>query len=251
MSVRLYKYLREEVFPTPFCPGCGHGILLQTILRAIDELTIDIKKIVFVSGIGCAGWIPSPHFKADTLHTLHGRPLAFATGIRITRPDLEIMVISGDGDLAAIGGNHLIHAARRNLKIITICANNSIYGMTGGQLSPTTPEDFKTETSPFGNRERPFDLCALVKSCGADFVCRYTVFHTKPLKNAIKKAFQINGFSFIDVISPCPTHFGRRNKIPTLYDFYQFIFKNIITYKKAKELKKEELAGKIIIGEYE
>ncbi|MCS7249723.1 MAG: thiamine pyrophosphate-dependent enzyme [candidate division WOR-3 bacterium] len=250
MSQKLYKYIREEVFPTPFCPGCGHGILLKTILKAIDELNIDIKKIVFVSGIGCAAWIPSPHFKADTLHTLHGRPLAFATGIRLTRSDLEIMVISGDGDLGAIGGNHLIHTARRNLKIITICANNSIYGMTGGQLSPTTPKECITETSPFGNWEEPFDLCALVKSCGAEFVCRYTVFHTKPLKKAIKKAFQINGFSFIDVISPCPTHYGRRNKMPTLYDFYQFIFKNIISYEKAKNLSKEELKNKIIIGEY-
>lgn len=235
MSLRLYKYIREEYFPSPFCPGCGHGILLQAILKAIDELNIDIKKIVFVSGIGCAAWIPSPHFKADTLHTLHGRPLAFATGIRVTRPDLEIIVISGDGDLGAIGGNHLIHAARRNLKIITICANNFIYGMTGGQLSPTTPKNAKTETSPLGNVEKPFDLCLLVKSCGASYVCRYTVFHTKLLKRAIKKAFQINGFSFIDVVSPCPTHFGRRNKMPTLYDFYQL---------------KEVLKDKVIIGEY-
>lgn len=251
MSEKLYKYIHEEVFPTPFCPGCGHGILLQTILRAIDELNIDIKKLVFVSGIGCAAWIPSPHFKADTLHTLHGRPLAFATGIRITRPDLEIMVISGDGDLGAIGGNHLIHTARRNLKIITICANNNIYGMTGGQLSPTTPKESITETSPFGNWEEPFDLCKLVKSCGAEFVCRYTVFHTRPLKKAIQKAFQINGFSFIDVVSPCPTHYGRRNRMPSLYDFYQFIFKNIVSYDKAKNLNKEELKNKIIIGEYE
>ncbi|MEO0101889.1 MAG: thiamine pyrophosphate-dependent enzyme [candidate division WOR-3 bacterium] len=255
MSRHLYKYLREEVFPTPFCPGCGHGILLQAILRAIDELStsghLDFTKMVFVSGIGCGAWIPSPHFKADTLHTLHGRAIAYATGVCLTRPDLKVVVISGDGDLAAIGGNHLIHAARRNLPLVVICANNSIYGMTGGQVSPTTPEGCLTETTPFGNEERPFDLCRLVKSCEADYVSRWTVFHTKPLIKAIVKALMSKGFSFIDVISPCVTQFGRRNRLFSIYDYFQEIKKVVISYEKAKVMGKGDLKGKIIIGEYD
>ena len=148
--MKLDKYIRPEVFPTPFCQGCGHGILMQAILRAIDELSLDIDKMVFVSGIGCAAWIPSPHFAADTLHTLHGRPIAYATGIKLFNPSLKVVVISGDGDLAAIGGNHLIHAARRNIELSVICANNSIYGMTGGQMAPTTLPGQKTTSSPQG-----------------------------------------------------------------------------------------------------
>lgn len=251
MTHHLYKYLREEVFPTPFCPGCGHGILLQAILRAIDELGLDFAKMVFVSGIGCGAWIPSPHFKADTLHTLHGRAIAYATGVCLTRPDLKVVVISGDGDLVAIGGNHLIHAARRNLPMVVICANNSIYGMTGGQVSPTTPIDSLTETTPFGNKERPFDLCQLVRSCEAEYVSRWTVFHTKPLIKSIKKALTSKGFSFIDVVSPCVTQFGRRNQLFNLYDYYQKIKKMALPYEKARGMAKEELREKIVIGEYD
>ncbi|MCS7258840.1 MAG: thiamine pyrophosphate-dependent enzyme [candidate division WOR-3 bacterium] len=250
MSEHLYKYLRTETFPTPFCAGCGHGILMGVILRAIDELKLDFKKMVFVSGIGCGAWIPSPHFKTDTLHTLHGRPVAYATGVKKANPELKVVVISGDGDLAAIGGNHLIHAARRNVGLTVICANNSIYGMTGGQLSPTTPKNTKTMTTVMGNPEEAFDLCKLVKACGAKYVARYTVFHTKPLIKAIKTALNTDGFSFIDVVSPCPTQYGRRNQLPTLYDMYAFIKNRLVHFDALKKYKKEELAEKIIIGEY-
>ncbi len=251
MSRQLYKYLREELFPTPFCPGCGHGILMGAILRAIDELKLDFSKMVFVSGIGCGAWIPSPHFATDTLHTLHGRPLAYATGVKLANPKLTVVVVSGDGDLAAIGGNHLIHAARRNLTIPTICANNNIYGMTGGQVSPTTPKGCLTETTPFGNRERSFDLCRLVKAAGATFVARWTVFHTRPLIRSITRALTTEGFSFIDVVSPCPTQFGRRNRTGDIYTLMQWVKGKVIPYRQAKEAREEKLKGKIIIGEYE
>jgi len=185
---------------------------MQAILRAIDELGLDIDKIVFVSGIGCAAWIPSPHFAADTLHTTHGRAIAFATGVKLFNPALKVVVVSGDGDLSAIGGNHLIHAARRNLELTVICANNSIYGMTGGQVAPTTPCGSKTVTTPTGSTEPPFDLCKLVKGAGATYIARSTVYHMRDLIKYIKKAFTHKGFSFIDVISPCYTQFGRRNQ---------------------------------------
>jgi len=250
MSENLLKYLRPEVFPTPFCAGCGHGILMGAILRAIDELELDFNKIVFVSGIGCAAWIPSPHFAADTLHTLHGRPIAYATGVKSFNPELKVIVISGDGDLAAIGGNHLIHAARRNIEMTVICANNSIYGMTGGQVSPTTPQNAKTMTTAQGNPEQPFDLCRLTAACDARYVARYTVFHTKPLINSIKKALTTKGFGFIDVVSPCPTQFGRRNKQPTLFEMLNDLKTRSIRYESAKKLTRQELIGKVVIGEF-
>lgn len=250
MSKRLYKYLRQEVLPTPFCSGCGHGILMGAILRAIDELNLDFNKMVFVSGIGCGAWIPSPHFAADTLHTLHGRAIAYATGVKLVNPGLKVVVISGDGDLVAIGGNHLIHAARRNIAMTVICANNSIYGMTGGQVSPTTPLNAKTATTVSGNPEPAFDLCKVVSACSASYVARYTPYHIKPLTNSIKKALTIDGFSFIDVISPCPTQYGRRNQMASLYDMLMSLKSNSINYKKAKNMTVKELHNKIIIGEY-
>jgi 2-oxoglutarate ferredoxin oxidoreductase subunit beta len=213
MKANVIKYLRTEALPTPFCPGCGHGILMGCVLRAIEELEIDINKMLFVSGIGCAAWIPSPHFAADTLHTTHGRAIAFATGAKLAKPELKVMVISGDGDLASIGGNHLIHAARRDIEIVVICSNNQIYGMTGGQVSSTTPLKAHTTTTPKGNIERPFDLCKLVEAAGASYVARYTILHPKEITESIKKALKNPGFSFIEVISPCPTEYGRRNDL--------------------------------------
>jgi 2-oxoglutarate ferredoxin oxidoreductase subunit beta len=151
INERMQKLIRAEAFPTPFCPGCGSGILMNAIVRAIAELEIDLDQLLFVSGIGCSAWIPSPHYNADTLHTLHGRPVAFAVGAKLYNPKLKVIVISGDGDLSSIGGNHLIHAARKDIDITVICANNMIYGMTGGQLAATTPLEFRTVTTPKGN----------------------------------------------------------------------------------------------------
>jgi 2-oxoglutarate ferredoxin oxidoreductase subunit beta len=211
----LEHFLRDEVKHTPFCPGCGHGILLGLILRAIEGLGLDMKDMLFVSGIGCAAWIPSPNFKADTLHTLHGRAVAFATGAKIANPDLKVMVISGDGDLASIGGNHLIHAARRGIDLTVICANNMIYGMTGGQAAPTTPVGFRSSTTLEGNPYPPFDLCRVVKAAGAAYVARGAVVRPYDLIMYISKALETSSFSFVEVVSPCPTQYGRRNQLDT------------------------------------
>ena len=211
----LDHHLRPEVKATPFCPGCGHGILLGLILRTIDALDWDISDMLFVSGIGCAAWIPSPNYKADTLHTLHGRAVAFATGAKLANPALKVLVVSGDGDLTSIGGNHLIHAARRGIDLTVLCANNQIYGMTGGQVAPTTPKGAKSATTVDGNPYPPFDLCRLVKAAGASFVARGSVLQPYQLMEQIGKALQKPAFSFVEVLSPCPTQFGRRNRLDT------------------------------------
>lgn len=244
------KYIRPGVKATPFCPGCGHGILMGLILRAIDELKVDMKKILFVSGIGCAAWIPSPHYDGDTLHTLHGRALAFATGAKLYNPDLCVMVVSGDGDLSSIGGNHLIHAARRNIDLKVICANNMIYGMTGGQAASTTPKGSKTSTTGEGNPYRPFDLCKLVEAAGATYVARYSVTQSISLIHSIQKALLHVGFSFIEVLSPCPTQFGRRNQIDRPEEMIQDLIKRCILKEEAERLTEGELTDRIITGEF-
>ncbi|MBU1277133.1 MAG: 2-oxoacid:ferredoxin oxidoreductase subunit beta [Proteobacteria bacterium] len=221
MARSMEKYLRPEVKTTPFCPGCGHGVLMGALLRAMDQLQLDMEKTVFVSGIGCAAWIPSPNFAADTLHTLHGRAVAFASGVKAANPDLKVIVISGDGDLTSIGGNHLIHAARRNQELTVICANNMIYGMTGGQMAPTTPQGHLTATSVQGNPYRAFDLVKLVKGAGAPYVARGSVVRPYDLIGYLKKAIASPDFAFVEVLSPCPTQYGRRNKLDSpgaMYD---------------------------------
>jgi 2-oxoglutarate ferredoxin oxidoreductase subunit beta len=206
-------YLREEALPSPFCPGCGNGETTNAFLRAVRDLGHkDLSEFAFVSGIGCGAWIPSPHFNADTLHTTHGRAIAFATGLKLSNPDLKVVVISGDGDLAAIGGNHLIHAARRNIDMTVICSNNYIYGMTGGQVSSTTFSGDRTSTSPYGNPERPFDLARLVAAAGANYSARWTTAHPIQASRAIKTALEKKGFSFVEMVSQCPTAYGRRTK---------------------------------------
>lgn len=249
MARDLEQYLRPGV-RTPFCPGCGHRILVRLILRAIDELKINIDDMLFVSGIGCAAWIPSPHFNADTLHTLHGRAIAFATGAKLFNPKLITMVISGDGDLASIGGNHLIHAARRNIDLTVVCANNMVYGQTGGQVAPTTPIGIFTSTTVEGNPEPPFDLCKLVVAAGAEYVARYSVTQPLPLISSIKKGLQTSGFSFIEVISPCHTQFGRRNRLDTPADTLKFFADKCIMKEETEGLSPEELKDKIITGEF-
>lgn len=243
-------YLRDDVHSTPFCPGCGHGILMGTILRAIDAQGLEMDKMLFVSGIGCAAWIPSPHFKADTLHTLHGRAIAFATGAKLYNPELITLVISGDGDLSSIGGNHLIHAARRDIDITVICANNMVYGMTGGQVASTTPLGAQSSTTPRGNRERPFDLCALVRAAGATYVARYAVVQPLLLQRAIQKGIEHKGFSFIEAVSPCPTQFGRRNKLGAPAQILKALESSLVSIKKARTMSSDELQGKIVYGEF-
>jgi len=248
MSQSLYNHLRLNVFPTPYCPGCGHGILLSAIIRAMDEAGIDWNKTLFVSGIGCAAWIPSPHMMVDTLHTLHGRPIAYATGAKLANPELNVIVVSGDGDLSAIGGNHLIHAARRDLGITVICANNRIYGMTGGQAAPTTPCGATTQTTPWGDEERPFDLCNLVRGAGGKFVARHTVFQIRNLIKTLSIALSTDSFAFVEALSPCPTHYGKLNKIPTLGDFQDRMKGEYIDKRRWEKLTPEERKEKTPTG---
>ncbi len=206
------RYIRYRTFPTPWCPGCGIGIVLKSIAMAFAELKIETDNIVVVSGIGCSGRMPT-YFNTNTLHVTHGRALTFATGIKLARPEKLVVVISGDGDALAIGGNHLIHAARRNIGIKMILVNNGIYGMTGGQVSPLTPQKFITETTPYGNIEPKFMASELLIAARASFVARETIVRVLPLKNVIKKSFQHKGFSVVEVISNCHVNLGRRNKM--------------------------------------
>lgn len=231
MSPDWRRFLRPGV-TLPFCPGCGHRILLRHLLTAIDEMGMDIDQVLFVSGIGCGGWIPSPCINADTLHCLHGRAVPFAVGAKLANPALTTIVVSGDGDLADIGGNHLIHAARRNHDITVICANNMNYGMTGGQVCSTTPVGATTHTTPGGNTFKPFDLCSLVRAAGAQYAARYLVTEGPELVHAIRKAIGMKGFSFVEAVSPCPTQFGRQNRLDGVKEAYAYV--ESLTINKAE-----------------
>lgn len=249
MARDLSQFMREEVAATPFCPGCGHGILMGAVLRSIQGLDLDLRNMLFVSGIGCAAWIPSPNYKADTLHTLHGRAVAFATGAKAANPKLKVVVISGDGDLASIGGNHLIHAARRGIEITVICANNMIYGMTGGQVAPTTPQGLPTATTLKGNPFPPFDLSRLVKAAGADYVARGSVTRPYELMEYLSRALSNDSFSFVEVVSPCPTQFGRRQRM----DSPAAMFKHVAAQcKERRELDPNQPLpdDTIVLGEF-
>lgn len=241
------KYFRAGKLPHIWCPGCGHGIILNAVVRAIDNLGLNKDDVCVVSGIGCSSRAPG-YLDFNTLHTTHGRALAFATGVKHANPNLHVIVVTGDGDCSAIGGNHLIHAARRNIDITTICFNNNIYGMTGGQYSPTTPTgDFAT-TAPFGNIDRSFDLCSLAQGAGATYVGRATAYHATQLTSLVEKGIQNKGFSFIEAISVCPTYYGRKNKkgdAPAMLTY----LKDICVDKKVVERKPELGENKVIIGE--
>ena len=205
-------YIRQELMPHFMCPGCGHGIALRALLWAIHELAIDKNNLAIVSGIGCSGRVGG-YIDANTFHTTHGRPLAFAAGLALARPDLTVVVITGDGDCLAIGGNHFIHACRRNLNMTCMMLNNEVYGMTGGQVSPTTTNSRLTTTTPLGNTEPSFDACALAQAAGAGLVGREVTLQTPALKNLLKEALAHNGFSFVEVISDCTEILGRKNDL--------------------------------------
>ena len=244
------RYLRPGAELTTACPGCGDGMIAHSVLRAIDRMGMEMDGFVFVCGIGCAGWIPSPYFNADTLHTTHGRPIAFATGVKLARPDREVMVISGDGDLSAIGGNHLIHAARRNLNLTVICVNNGIFGMTGGQVAPTTPQDVRTTTTPYGNPERPFDLCRLVEAAGATYVARWTTAHPRQITRSVMQAVQHQGFAFVEVMSQCPVHFGKLSGIGGAVDMLEDLKARSVTLRQAERGMAAEMADRWVVGEF-
>lgn len=245
---RLKHYLREELLPTTFCQGCGCGTMLNAYAQAIEELQINPKEIVSVTGIGCSSWIPSPYFKADTLHTTHGRAIAFATGVKIMKPEMNVVVIAGDGDLAGIGGNHLVHAARRNVGLSVFLINNMIYGMTGGQVSPMTPLGDRTTTTPYGNPEYPFNIAEFVAAAGANYVARWTTYHVFPLMESIQKAMTKDGFSFVEILTQCPISYGKRVGLRTAQDFLKFFKENTVNSLKAKDMSPEDLEGKIIVG---
>lgn len=248
----LLSYLRREILPTAFCAGCGCGTVLNLFSRAVDELQINPKDLVCVTGIGCSSWIPSPYFKCDTLHTTHGRALAFATGIKIMKPHLKVVVIAGDGDIAAIGGNHLIHSARRNIGLSVFLVNNGIYAMTGGQVAPTTPHGVKTVTTPFGNPEPPMDVVNLVTAAGATYVARWTTYHVMQLKTAMKKALQKSGFSFIEIVSQCPVSYGKSVGMRSASEFLKMYKEKSISREEfSRGLQSaEDSTDKIVIGEF-
>ena len=245
----LSLYFRAQHMPTIWCPGCGHGIVLGAVLRAIDRLKLEKDKVAVVSGIGCASRAPG-YLDFNTLHTTHGRALAFATGLKMARPELKVIVVTGDGDLAAIGGNHFIHAARRNIDITTVCFNNEIYGMTSGQYSPMTPTGGLATTAPYGNIERNFDLCELAKAAGATFVARGAAYYAQALSGLIAKAIAHKGFSLVEAVSQCPTYYGRRNKIGTGPEMLEWQRTHAVPIARAAGMKPEELAGKFVIGQF-
>jgi len=205
-------FLRMDRMPHIWCPGCGIGTTVNCFTRALLESGANLDKVAVVSGIGCTGRVAG-YARLDSFHTTHGRAIPFATGLKLANPGLQVVVYSGDGDLTAIGGNHLIHAARRNIDLKVICVNNMIYAMTGGQTAPTTPEDAITSTAPYGTFEPAFNLVQLAESAGASYVARWTTYHVKQLSRAMNEVLHKRGFCFIEVLSPCPTLYQRRNKL--------------------------------------
>lgn len=244
----IHKYLRhDKKFPHVWCPGCGIGIMLGALIRAIDRIGYEKDEIVLVSGIGCSGRLPV-YVDFNTLHTTHGRALTFATGIKLAKPSLKVITIMGDGDAVAIGGNHFIHAARRNIDISTIILNNNIYGMTGGQGSPTTPYGMRSTTTVYTNIEQSFNISELAVTAGAAFVGRGTVYHARLLDSLMEKAFLKQGFSVVEVISHCHTQYGRQNRLGSAVQMMERQRDQSVTVEKAARMKPEELKDKILIG---
>jgi len=251
LSETLQKLTKKRKFPTIWCSGCGIGIVMGALIRAIDRLGLDNDKVALVAGIGCTARMPG-YLDFNTLHTTHGRALAFATGLKIARPDLKVIAIMGDGDALAIGGNHFIHAARRNLGITALVVNNAIYGMTGGQYSPTTPIGGRATTAPYGNIEPPFPICDLAIAAGATYVARSTVYHALELDKYLAEAIAKDGFSVIEAVSYCHTTFGRLNKLGTAADMMRALKDNSIPQSALDRLTPEEKAAntKIVRGKF-
>lgn len=242
--------LRQDRIPTIWCPGCGIGTSVNSFAHALLKQQIDLDKTAIVSGIGCSGRV-SGYMKLDSFHTTHGRAIPFATGLKLARPELNVIVYSGDGDLASIGGNHLIHAARRNMDILVVCINNMIYAMTGGQAAATTPGSALSTTTPYGAFEPELNLVQLVDAAGACFVARWTVYHVMQLERTLEKALKKKGFRFIEVLSPCPTYFQRKNNMGDA-------LQAMLDYKKRSKIRHGcptwetalSTTGDIIVGEF-
>lgn len=243
------KYLRADKLKTMWCPGCGNGIVLQAIIRALDESGVDQDKVVVVSGVGCSSRAVN-YLDTCGLHTNHGRPIAYATGVKMANPELTVIVITGDGDCTSIGGNHFIQGCRRNIDLTVVVFNNENYGMTGGQYSPTTPLEAVTKTSVLGSYEPPFDVCNLAIGAGATYVARGVTYQPVQLKNVILKGIHHKGFSVIDAITDCPSLYGRLNKMGDPAAMLGRWADKMVPQAKAKNMTAEELADKVIYGEF-
>jgi 2-oxoglutarate ferredoxin oxidoreductase subunit beta len=244
------EFLRMERMPHIWCPGCGIGTTVNCFAHALETSGLDLKKVSIVSGIGCTGRVAG-YLKLDSFHTTHGRALPFATGLKLANPELKVVVYSGDGDLTAIGGNHFIHAARRNVDMTVVLINNFIYGMTGGQVAPTTPIGATASTAPHGNFEEPFNLPYLAESCGAVYVARWTAYHVRHATKAIKDALLKRGFSFVEILAPCPTLYSRRNRLGDGLDQMKF-YRDNSEVKNDADTKTVGLSfqGKVIVGKF-
>ena len=247
MAFDYSKYLRNDRLPHIWCAGCGYGIIMKSMLRAIDTLGWTKDETVITSGIGCASRLPG-YVDFNTMHTTHGRSLAFATGMKMANPALKIIALGGDGDMSAIGGNHFIHACRRNIDMTILVFNNNIYGMTGGQYSPTTPHGSKATTAPYGMIEPSFDISELAIAAGATFVGRTTSYHAVPMEKLFVEAMQHKGLSVVEIIVGCHTGYGRRNNLKTPTDMLLWQKDNAVPIKVSEKMSKEELDGKIITG---
>ncbi len=243
-----HEYLRpKKKFPNVWCAGCGNGIVMGALIRAIHNLGLDKDEVAVVSGIGCSSRMPV-YLDFCTLHTTHGRAIAFATGVKIAKPNMKVIVITGDGDALAIGGNHFIHASRRNIDLTVILIDNKIYGMTGGQFAPTTPSGAIATTAPYGNYEKQFDVVNLATGAGASYVARGTVYHVVQLEKLIEGAISKKGFSIVDVISNCHTYYGRFNKEGDAVAMVGWMKKHAMPIQAAKKVPPEKLKGKFITG---
>jgi len=242
--------LRTERLPHIWCPGCGIGVSVACFVEALAEAGIEHDRLAVVSGIGCSGRVAG-YLDCDSFHTTHGRAIPFALGLHLGNPELEVVVFSGDGDLVAIGGNHLIHAARRNADIAVFCVNNFTYGMTGGQSGPTTQEGARTSTTPYGSVEYPFNLPLLVAGAGATYVARWTVLDMGRLRRSMVEALQHRGFAFVEIVSPCPVYYGRRNRLGEAVDELRYYRENTVVQNFAP-LEELDLAlsGRIVVGKF-
>lgn len=244
----IHDYLRHnKKFPHVYCAGCGHGIVLGSLIRSVHNMGYSKDEVVLVAGIGCSGRM-AVYVDFNTVHTTHGRALTFATGIKMANPALKVIVVMGDGDAMSIGGNHLIHAARRNIGLTTLVLNNNIYGMTGGQYSPTSPEGTVSATSPFGQLERSFDIVDMAMASGASYVARGTVLHANMLDTLIGQALEKPGFNLVEILTPCHTQYGRKNKFKTVVDMYQWYKKNTVKLEQYQKLTDKEKAERTPIG---
>ena len=247
MEQLIDKYFRPGRLPHIWCPGCGNGIVTGAIVKAIDKLAMEKDSVAVISGIGCSSRA-SGYLDFNTVHSAHGRALPVATGVKLADPSLNVIVVTGDGDATAIGGNHLIHAARRNIDMTVVLYNNSIYGMTGGQYSPMTPYGSKATTAPYATIEHDFDITELAKAAGATFVARATTFHTQVLTDLIAKGIQHKGFSIIEAVSACPISFGRQNKLGGPADMMKWQRDHAVMLPAWNKMTDEQRQGKFPIG---